>query len=377
MKKKIAVLGAGLVGYAIARDLSFDHDVTAADIDKEQLEKLSANFNIKTKAIDLSIPENIKDVIQDCDLVIGAVPGFMGFESVKSVIGAGKDIVDISFFPEDAFELDSFAKEKNVTAIVDCGVAPGLSNLILGYHYKRMDVTNFECFVGGLPKKRTYPYQYKAPFSPADVLEEYTRPAKFLEDDMIILQDPLSWTEIVDFEEIGSLEAFISDGLRSLVKTMKIPNMVEKTLRYPGHIEKIKLLRDSGFFSTNPVDIGGQKISPRDFTSKILFPLWKLEKNEEEFTIIRINIAGREYGRAVLYQYELFDKYDPATEISSMARTTGYTATAAANLVLEGKYDKKGIIPPEFIGEDEESIKYITDYLDSRNVKIKRQILDR
>jgi lysine 6-dehydrogenase len=366
--KKIIVLGAGMVGSAMAIDLAKYHDVTSVDRDEENLHKVE-KYGIHTIKADLGFYENVHTLINGYDLVIGAVPGNMGYHVCEEVIKAGKDIVDISFFPEDLFGLDEIAKEKKVTAIVDCGVAPGMGNIILGYHNKRMDVEKFGCLVGGLPFKREKPFEYKAPFSPIDVLEEYTRPARYVENGHIITKPALSDAEYIEFEEVGTLEAFNTDGLRSLMYTMKIPNMKEKTLRYPGHIEYIKALKDSGFFDTEKMDINGVRISPMEFTSKILFDKWKLGEEEEEFTIMRVTIEGKENGEPKKYVYSLFDKYDKQTKTSSMARTTGYTATAVANLLLNGMFNRKGVIPPEFIGEEEECYNFIMAYLNDRNIK--------
>jgi len=156
--------------------------------------------------------------------------------------------------------------------------------------------------------------------------------------------------------------------LRSLIHTLKIPNMKEKTLRYPGHIELIKALKASGFFEQNEIDINGTKIKPIDFTNKILFKEWYLLPEEEEFTIMRVIIEGTENGEKVRYTYDLFDIYDEETQTSSMARTTGYTATAVANLILEGKFSEKGLFPPEFLGFDDKVFNGIIKYLEDRNV---------
>ena len=186
MKKRIVVLGAGLVGNAIAIDLSKQFDVTSVDIDSKPLEKLESEHNIKTLNADLSNGETIQKIVSEFDLVIGALPGFMGYKSVENVIMAGKNMVDISFFPEDVFKLDKLAKEKNVCIVVDAGVAPGMGNIILGYHNKKMLVSDYKCFVGGLPVKREWPYEYKSVFSPIDVIEEYIRPAKFIQGNKLI-----------------------------------------------------------------------------------------------------------------------------------------------------------------------------------------------
>ncbi|HEX9935300.1 MAG TPA: saccharopine dehydrogenase C-terminal domain-containing protein, partial [bacterium] len=288
--------------------------------------------------------------------------------ALKTLIGTGKNVVDISFFGEDPFSLDGMAKSKGVTAVVDCGVAPGMSNLILGYHDSRMDVESFECLVGGLPFERKWPYQYKAPFSPADVLEEYTRPARLVENGRIVTKPALSDLEIVDIEGLGSLEAFNTDGLRTLLKTMRIPSMKEKTLRYPGHAELMRILSDTGFFGTDPVDLHGSSVRPVELTSRLLFPKWRLGENEREFTVMRIIIRGKRDGRPARVLYDLFDQGDAGTKTSSMARTTGYACTAVVRLLLEGRIEEKGVIPPERIGAIPGCFEFVMEYMKERNV---------
>jgi lysine 6-dehydrogenase len=365
--KKITVLGSGMVGRAMIEDLSKKHKVLAADISMENLKELKMNDNITILEIDLSQKENVQKIIQDCDLVIGAVPGFMGFQTVKTVIESGKNIVDISFFPEDAFLLDELAKQHNVITVVDCGVAPGMSNMILGYHNSISDLTNFECYVGGLPFNREFPYEYKAPFSPIDVIEEYIRPARYVKNGELVTMEALSEPEIMEFEEVGELEAFNTDGLRSIIKTMNIKDMKEKTLRYPGHIDLMKALRETGFLSSEETELNGQMIKPIDLTTKLLFPIWKLGKNEHEFTIMKIIIEGKDKK----VTYSLFDKYDAITEKSSMARTTGYACTATAELVLNNDYTKIGISPPEFVGAEEGCLQKVFEFLKDRNILFK------
>ena len=153
----IIVLGAGLVGGIMAKDLAQDHDVTCVDISQKNLNKLS---NINTIYSDIQNTEKLQDLIKNFDLVVGAVPGYMGYKMMKDVIKAGKNIVDISFYPEDPFGLDKIAKEKGVVAVMDCGVAPGMGNIIFGYHDQNMKITDCECSVGGLPEKREWPYEY-------------------------------------------------------------------------------------------------------------------------------------------------------------------------------------------------------------------------
>lgn len=173
----------------------------------------------------------------------------MGFCTLKTVIECGKDIVDISFFPEDPFKLDQLAKEKKVTAVVDCGVAPGCSNLILGYMASILDVIeSFSCYVGGLPRIRTWPYEYKTPFSPSDVIEEYNRPARLVDNGKVVTQPALSEVELIDLPGVGTLEAFNTDGLRTLIRTMKVPCMKEKTMRISRSCGKDKDASGNWFF---------------------------------------------------------------------------------------------------------------------------------
>jgi lysine 6-dehydrogenase len=370
--KKIVVLGAGRVGKAIAIDLKSNFQVVAADFNDHELNYLVSKHKIEGVHADISKPENVKYIITDADMVISAVPGFLGYKTLKTIIECGKDVVDIAFFSEDPFDLDDLAKKHHVTAVVDCGVAPGMGNIILGRYNKQMTVEKYECLVGGLPVERHWPYEYKAVFSPIDVIEEYIRPARYVQNGQIIVREALSDAELVNFPGIGTLESWNSDGLRSLIKTMKIPDMIEKTLRYPGTIQYLKVLRETGFFSYEPVDVNGKQIRPIDLTAKLLFPLWKLKEGEEDFTVMRIIIEGIEDGKKKKYQYNLLDRYNKESQTISMARTTGYTCTAVANLLMEKKYTKKGIIPPEFLGEDAENYRYILDYLKTRNVLYKR-----
>jgi lysine 6-dehydrogenase len=363
---QIAILGAGMVGRAMAIDLAAKYKVTSFDVSENALQLLTQKNNtIKTVKADLSNYSNYNTMLVGFDFVICAVPGFMGYKALEAIINAQKNVVDISFFPENALELDALAKEKNVTAIVDCGVAPGMSNLMLGYHNERMKITDFECMVGGLPKKRVYPFEYKAPFSPVDVLEEYTRPARYVENSHIVTKPALSDAELIDFENVGTLESFNTDGLRSILFTMgHIPNMKEKTLRYPGHIDLMKGLIKAGFLSTAPINFKGQQVSPMEFTSSLLFDQWKLGATEAEFTLMQIKISDAE--RTICY--DLYDEYDPATQTSSMSRTTGYTCTAALNMLIQNLFTEKGVFPPELVGKHGACFSFIINYLQERNI---------
>jgi saccharopine dehydrogenase-like NADP-dependent oxidoreductase len=369
---KVAVLGAGMVGSAIAIDLAKVFDVTSIDLNEKSLAGLSG-YKIQTVKSDLSQYGGYAQLLKPFDFVVTAVPGFMGFKTLEAVIRSKKNVIDISFSPENTLHLDSLAKEHNVTAIIDCGVAPGMSNFMLGYHNEKMEIDNFECMVGGLPKLRIKPFEYKAPFSPMDVIEEYTRPARFIENGQLVTMPALTESELIDFELAGTLESFNTDGLRSLLFTMPhIPNMKEKTLRYPGHIELIKNLIKGGFFETNKINFKGTELTPLEFSSSILFTQWKLQQGEEEFTIMRTTISGKEDGKSKTVIYDLYDEYDRETKTTSMARTTGYTCNAALNLLTKNLFTDKGVFPPELVGKDEQCFTNILEYLKKRNVIYKK-----
>jgi lysine 6-dehydrogenase len=366
----IAVLGAGMVGRAIALDLSSVFDVTSFDVSQQNLQLLQArSTKIKTTKTDLRNTDNYASLLQPFDIVVTAVPGFMGFETLRAVITAGKNVVDISFFPEDVLLLDALAKEKNVTAIVDCGVAPGMSNWIIGRYNAEMNIDSFEIYVGGLPLHPKPPFFYKAPFSPIDVLEEYTRPARLKENGVIVTKPALTDRKMMEFDDVGTLEAFNTDGLRSLLFTMPhIPTQIEQTLRYPGHIDLIIALKQSGFFSEEKIMVTGKELSPMQFTSKLLINEWKLGETEEELTVMKVKLQGE--GKTI--EYNLLDKYDGATQISSMARTTGYTCAAAVHLIAKQMVTKKGVYPPELLGDDKSCFDFVLNYLEERHVNWRR-----
>lgn len=358
-----------MVGKAMASDLAKKHEVTSADIDAGALQPLAGRPNIHTAVLDVTDEAALSSAVSGFDLVISAVPGFLGMQTMEKVIKQKKDLVDISFMPEDVMPLDSMARDNGVTVVMDCGVAPGMPNYITGYHDVTMQIEEMEYMVGGLPRVRSFPFEYKAPFSPCDVIEEYTRPARFVEKGELVVRPAMSDAEYVNFENIGTLEAFNTDGLRSLIKTMShIPSMKEKTLRYPGHIHLIRALSAAGFLDREPVNINDARVVPLDFTSRILFDAWKLGPEEPEFTVMRIILRGMEKGVAREITYELYDEYDPVEKVSSMARTTGFTATGTAEMILNGKFNKKGLFPPELVGKEPACLEFILGYLKDRNV---------
>jgi lysine 6-dehydrogenase len=369
---RIVVLGGGRVGSAIVRDLAAEENfsVLVVDVDPVAAERLT-RFGADCIAADLSDPNTVSKAVAGADLVVGAVPGFMGYRVVEQVLREGRPIIDISFFPENAFGLDELAKEAGVPCLVDCGVAPGLSNLISGHTDDYLDVTHsFNCLVGGLPVKRSLPWEYKAPFSPGDVIEEYTRPARLRRGGENISLPALSDIELVDFPGLGTLEAFNTDGLRSLLTSSRAPEMVEKTLRYPGHAEKIRMLRDTGFLSSKSILVASGQAAPRDITEALLFSAWQFEEGEPDLTVMRIVVEGEKEGKAFRHTYELLDYYNTETETSSMARTTGYTCTGMVRLITNGIWDQPGVVPPEIVGRNVECFDAVIGHLKDRKVHV-------
>lgn len=378
MKKNAIILGAGLVGAAMARDLAAeaDFEVTVADVSEPNLARLSGVANLRAIRTDLSSADKLRGVIAPADIVVGAMPSVLGYQTLRTVIESGKSLCDISFMIEDPTELDTLAKERGVTVVFDCGVAPGLANMIIGHCASKLTETHeVAYYVGGLPKRRTWPYQYKAPFAPSDVIEEYVRPARMIENGKVVVKPALSEPELMDFPRVGTLEAFNTDGLRTLLHTVKARNMKEKTLRYPGHCELMRVFRETGFFRKDEIEVRGHAVRPLDVMSRLLFEKWKLESREEEFTILRVLVSGLSNGRTNRYAYDLYDEYDPASGIHSMARTTGFPNTIMARLIARGEFTKRGVFPPELIGAEPGLLERMLKELEAKGVRLNAETI--
>lgn len=374
--KTIVVLGAGLVGGLIARDLVQDAGirVVAVDASEEPLAKLAGLPRLATRRADLSDPTAIAAAVAGADVVALAVPGFMGTKTLRAVIRSGKPVVDISFSPEDPLDLDAEAKAAGVPAIVDCGVAPGLSNLFVGRSVASLDVTDeVVVLVGGLPVRRVWPFEYRLVFSLTDVIEEYTRPCRYRENGHEVVRPALSDPEYVDLPRVGTLEAFNTDGLRTLLRTIDAPNLKEKTLRFPGHIEKMRMLRGAGFFDQTPVRVDGVDVRPRALTEALIRKAWTLPPGDDEFTVLRVEVAGTKGGVKRRIVWDLYDATDPVTRATSMARTTGFPCAIIARLLADGSFSRPGVHPPEVLGRDEVLTAWMLSALKERGVSIECQ----
>lgn len=365
---KILVIGCGLQGFEIASDLFKDKDIKVGvcDINRERLRRIK-NIGISSvHQMDINDKKRLTGLIKQYDLIVGAVPGKYGLGLVKTVIESGRNMVDISFMPEDAPKLDRLARKHNVKIVVDCGLAPGISNLLVGHAQsilKRIDEVHIA--VGGLPQNPKPPLNYRTVFSLEDVMEEYTRKVRIVKNGKFKIIEPMTGVEKIKFNGIGEFECFFTDGLRSLAYTVKgVKTMTEKTIRYPGHTAQIKTLIECGFLDTQPVEFRNNKVSPRDFTLKILGDKLALGK-DEDITLFRVVVKGEK-----TLKYELVDYY--TNGVTSMARTTGYPCAIVARLM--NLIDKAGVIPPEELGKNSLIFSQVIDGLRKRGIKIKETV---
>ena len=356
---EIYQIGSGMIGQAMALDLAKSHKIHLADLKIENVRKeIKDHPAIITYNLDVLNRQKLSSFIKKADIVLLAIPGYLGYNALETIISSGKNVVDISFSPENIMKLNDIAIQNNVTAIFDAGVAPGLPNYIFGYHDSFEDIKSFKYYVGGLPKFPKQPFNYKAPFSPIDVIEEYTRPARMIINGKLMTKSALSGIENINFKDSLMLEAFNTDGLRSLLITMShVKNMSEKTLRYPGHVELIKSYIKKGTLQNNE-------------TIKNLFKEWELKPGEIEFTLLKVELQTNDK----TINYELYDEYDKVDNITSMARTTGYTATASINLILENLFTEKGVFPPESVSNNKKIFNFILKYLSKRKVFLNKYI---
>ncbi|HSE62152.1 MAG TPA: saccharopine dehydrogenase C-terminal domain-containing protein [Thermoanaerobaculia bacterium] len=356
---RITVLGAGLIGRVVARELASEQEtmVSVFDADEAALERVGRSTHASVYVADLSRTDAVTAAVSEADAVVGALPGALGFSMLRAVIEAGKPIADISFSAEDPLQLEALALERGATAVVDCGVSPGLSNFFIGRVARDFnELDEVRIYVGGLPFTRRWPFEYAAVFSPADVVEEYTRPARIFEEGRLVTRPALSEVERLEISEIGTVEAFLTDGLRTLLRTVPARTMKEKTLRYPGHAEKMEMLREGGFFDETPLDVGGGvSVAPRRMAERVLARAWELPPDIEEFTYLRVVVTGRKLGKTLRTTFELLDKTHRASGTTSMARTTAFPCAVIARMLARGEYRDPGVRPLEMLAANRDA----------------------
>ncbi len=374
---RILVLGYGNIGSVLATDLAEcmpSTEVVIAGRHRDKAEEAATVINRENVTgfqLDAHNYHGLVDAMKKFDLVIGTLPGDVGYRSVKAAVDAKVDMVDVSYMPENPLTLNEDAIKADVTIVPDCGVAPGLSNMLVGRAISKLDqVENIHVMIGGVPEEPVPPLGYIITWSIEGLIDEYTRKAKIVENGEVVEVEALTGLEEVEFPGVGKLEGFYTDGLRTLLHTVKgVRNMWEKTLRYPGHVEKIKLLKTLGFFDEHPIEVENARLPPRKVTIRLLER--KLRRPEiKDILVMTVEVGGIAEGSRRCYVYQLLDRYDQKRGVTAMARTTAYPASILAQLIAQKAIEEKGVIPLEKLGVKEEIFNKILAELEKRQVKI-------
>ena len=378
---KILVVGCGKVGSEIARDLAGSREVDALiamDASSHNLKLLRKSVPRKLRTVKLSISQKPRfhALLGKVDLVCGALPGRLGFDLMSETVKAGRDTVDISYTPRDAFLLQRKAKEGGSRVVPQCGVAPGFTNMCVGDASRQLDkMMSVEVFVGGLPEKPQPPLNYRIVFSLEDVVNEYSRPVQVIEEGKRKKVEALSGGGLTSFPGVGKLEYFLTDGLGSLPRSYpRTREMHEFTLRYPGHADMMQTLRVLGFFERKPVRVGGVVVEPRQLSIELLRGAMS-KGSHEDFLALRVDVKGMSSGKRIRLRYQLLDHYDRKSGVSAMARTTAYPCTSVALLMGRGEIKETGIVTPEKIAQDPRLFRYVLARLAERGVRMKMAML--
>lgn len=375
--KKALVLGCGLIGKTVALDLSQDYDVTVMDPFAEALASLSDRSDIKKIQKSAGDSVALAEAASDTDIICGLLPSFLEESVQKQVVEMGKKYVSPSGFLH-CEGLDKLAKETGSVAVFDFGIAPGMSNYLLAKGASMLDKLDFGCiYVGGIPDKLDPPFNYRTVFCLEDTMGEYCMPARYVKDDKLTEAPALSGLEDVEFPGLGKLEAFFTDGLRSAAVNMKGKFVAEKTMRWPGYVDTINILKAAGCFNKEPIEINGQKVVPLKVTTELLRPLWKLrpENGDRDLTVMRIVDKGPKGDKYVTYTWDIIDKFDDKTMLHSMARTTGYPCAVVARAIEQGIVTEPGFHAPEMLATNQTFYDYLMPELAKRGVAFKMSTL--
>src|SRR5438093_2183154 len=295
---------------------------------------------------------------------------------MTETVKAGRDTVDISYTPRDAFLLQSKAKEIGCRVVPQCGVAPGFTNMCVGDESRQLDkMMSVRIFVGGLTEKPEPPLNYRVVFSLEDVVNEYSRPVQVIEEGKQKKIEALSGRGLTSFPGVGKLEYFLTDGLGSLPRSYpKTREMHEFTLRYPGHADMMRTLRVLGFLERKPVRVGGVVVEPRQLSIELLRGAMS-KGSPEDFLALRVDVKGMSSGKRIRLRYQLLDHYDRKSGVSAMAWTTAYRYTSVALLMGRGEFKETGIVTPEKIAQDPRLFRYVLARLAERGVRMKMAML--
>jgi lysine 6-dehydrogenase len=380
---RVAVFGAGLMGSTIAKDLVKSKDVDQVavyDADKFRLKTLvravqSSKLSVKIHDV-RHISRTVK-LLRRADVGVGALPHGLSEYAIESTLRASVSFVDLIFgWRFQQSRINSIARRKGITIIPACGLAPGLTNLLVMDAVEAMDrVVEVHIKVGGIPEAPKPPLNYRIVFSFEAVLEEYLRRARIVKNGRVIDVPALSGLEPISFPPpIGECECFYTDGLSTLTQTVKgVEEMDEKTIRWPGHVAEIRTLIECGLLDEKPVNYDGKAIVPRKFMAQTLSEKIKLGK-ERDLTLLQIDVKGKASGRNLHKRYLMIDHYDIKSRTTSMARTTAYPCSIAAQLVGLGTVAAKGLIPPELAFRHELRAR-ILNYLGKRGIKISTRVV--
>ena len=349
----ILVLGGGAQGRVIAADLARNLPRARVDVADVRDPKLPPLPNLMWLEADCSDAGAVARLMREHDLAVGALPSRFGFGAMKAAIEAKRDLVDVSFCAEDALDLDADARAAGVAIVPDAGLAPGISNLVAGEaHARRGAPEELLIMVGGVAQDAARPYGYCVTWSLDDLNEEYVRPARIVKGGKKVSVPVFSGMERVQVQGVGAMEAFYSDGLRSLMDTLPgVPEMGEKTLRWPGHAEAVKPLVKAGRLveelrSRCTLD------PPLDLVALVVRMRWK-DGGREEVTLV--------------------DRYDAVTRLTAMARTTAFTTAVTAYMVATGLRPEPGVQPLERVARDQRAFRSIIGGLESHGVSLERR----
>jgi len=375
----VAVFGAGSVGRAIIYDLYervTGSNLLVVDANPSNLEAASKIASkAEFKKADLKDVDDFYRIMKDVDIAVNSLPGRFGKLSWVASIKAKTDLVDVSYSEDDPTYYHVQAGEAGVTIVPDAGVAPGLSNMMAGRAYAQLEeVKELKIYVGGIPERPIPPLGYLVTWSPEDLIEEYVRDARLIESGSLTKKPALSDLERIYIPEIGELEAFLTDGLRTMLKTLKgVEFMAEKTLRWPGHAEKIELLRTLGYFSKEPIS-NSEGITPAHVTARLFRE--KLKGDSKDLVILIVQAKGRRSPSNMEIEYRMVDRYDEATGLTALARTTAFSATGIVKLIAEGSIPGPGVLPPEVIGMDENLFALMAEWLSWRGIRIVERVTE-
>jgi len=347
--------------------------VTVVDSDADVLDEVERKCpGVRTALASATDAARLAPILEDVDIVTAGVPGRFGFEMMKTVIELGKNLVDISFMAEDFYDLDDLAREKGVTVIPDMGVAPGMSNFLTGRGASLLDeVEDAFIFVGGIPVKAVPPFNYQVTWSPKDCIEEFIRPVTIVKDYRQEVVEATSGLHLRDVPGVGALEAFYTDGLRSLARNIRARNLGEMTLRWPGHVEQMRLLRSMGLFEETPRILGGREVVPLVVAADLLFPMWKMEpeKGDRDLTVMEVEVRGFKGRDEVTHSWRLLDYFDEMTWNTSMSRCTGCSCAIFARAVASGLVKRKGVLPAEELASNDTLYAYVLEEQKKRRIK--------